>query len=520
MGHAFHFLQRLARVSTAHMERALGLYYSSERTKMVISIALNTNPPQTQEEAEQRIALALDDTERPPYLVANRAGQMITCLAAGMSPYGLRVIDQAHIASACGFYDDMIGRQATLDQIKTDQGDIFRAMRHGAWAMNRSTFRGLSFLWPWLQSDFVAESHESSLHLRTVTKDLARSVRKGLVNRDRADWLSGNVIPALTPSAAKQLAEPLRDYWEHAWRSAHTLLLAFCDKPEIYFERIANIFQEDADRAGESSDGPTFQQYQNYKGSIAWSVIREGCWALSARGLWVIAQCSPHILDSLCEGAISHRTVLGAVNNIYGLAASAIRHPTLKPTIQAALERAAQFHPPYDEIEQFVQGMAFEALELIDLSPDRHAYFRAEMLDFGRGLYERYVHIYEQRLGKRATTPPPAEIPDDVAMTFASLSPLDLQNIHNKYSGFDAFIGLIPWIATANASDFYLPDEYAALFEEEGSNFAIQIVLGHALSTTKKTMFATKPTKAKPGRNDPCFCGSGKKYKVCCLRKS
>jgi len=25
-------------------------------------------------------------------------------------------------------------------------------------------------------------------------------------------------------------------------------------------------------------------------------------------------------------------------------------------------------------------------------------------------------------------------------------------------------------------------------------------------------------TKKKPGRNDPCFCGSGKKYKKCCLK--
>ena len=25
--------------------------------------------------------------------------------------------------------------------------------------------------------------------------------------------------------------------------------------------------------------------------------------------------------------------------------------------------------------------------------------------------------------------------------------------------------------------------------------------------------------KAKVGRNDPCPCGSGKKYKNCCLRK-
>ena len=27
------------------------------------------------------------------------------------------------------------------------------------------------------------------------------------------------------------------------------------------------------------------------------------------------------------------------------------------------------------------------------------------------------------------------------------------------------------------------------------------------------------PTSARPGRNDPCHCGSGKKYKLCCLEK-
>ncbi len=27
----------------------------------------------------------------------------------------------------------------------------------------------------------------------------------------------------------------------------------------------------------------------------------------------------------------------------------------------------------------------------------------------------------------------------------------------------------------------------------------------------------TPPTGAKPGRNEPCSCGSGRKYKHCCL---
>lgn len=29
----------------------------------------------------------------------------------------------------------------------------------------------------------------------------------------------------------------------------------------------------------------------------------------------------------------------------------------------------------------------------------------------------------------------------------------------------------------------------------------------------------TAATTAKPGRNEPCYCGSGKKYKQCCLAK-
>jgi len=29
----------------------------------------------------------------------------------------------------------------------------------------------------------------------------------------------------------------------------------------------------------------------------------------------------------------------------------------------------------------------------------------------------------------------------------------------------------------------------------------------------------TLPTSSRPGRNEPCHCGSGRKYKHCCLEK-
>jgi hypothetical protein len=33
------------------------------------------------------------------------------------------------------------------------------------------------------------------------------------------------------------------------------------------------------------------------------------------------------------------------------------------------------------------------------------------------------------------------------------------------------------------------------------------------------TRFMAAPTITRPGRNEPCHCGSGRKYKHCCLEK-
>ena len=38
-------------------------------------------------------------------------------------------------------------------------------------------------------------------------------------------------------------------------------------------------------------------------------------------------------------------------------------------------------------------------------------------------------------------------------------------------------------------------------------------------SGTRALSPVTAPTSARPGRNEPCHCGSGRKYKLCCLEK-
>ncbi len=40
-----------------------------------------------------------------------------------------------------------------------------------------------------------------------------------------------------------------------------------------------------------------------------------------------------------------------------------------------------------------------------------------------------------------------------------------------------------------------------------------------ALRPTPRLKLPSRPAAKKVGRNDPCPCGSGKKFKNCCLRK-
>ncbi len=58
----------------------------------------------------------------------------------------------------------------------------------------------------------------------------------------------------------------------------------------------------------------------------------------------------------------------------------------------------------------------------------------------------------------------------------------------------------------AHAKNAALKDKHTSIPESE-----------HSAQTEKET---TEPIRTGPkiGRNDPCSCGSGKKYKKCCLK--
>ena len=66
-------------------------------------------------------------------------------------------------------------------------------------------------------------------------------------------------------------------------------------------------------------------------------------------------------------------------------------------------------------------------------------------------------------------------------------------------------------------------DELKKIFEENGWKYRIKVrpEMDEDLTDLEslQKVGETKVTELHTGRNDPCPCGSGKKYKKCCLSK-
>lgn len=83
------------------------------------------------------------------------------------------------------------------------------------------------------------------------------------------------------------------------------------------------------------------------------------------------------------------------------------------------------------------------------------------------------------------------------------------------------------WAAyLANKRDLIAPALLEDLDDDAGSKAILRKQMGSIIVTTNEAFLALRQRKAgaattttsarRPGRNDPCACGSGKKYKRCC----
>ena len=74
-------------------------------------------------------------------------------------------------------------------------------------------------------------------------------------------------------------------------------------------------------------------------------------------------------------------------------------------------------------------------------------------------------------------------------------------------------VEFVAWYENADSSRWLGLHEVSQFKQEEGRWFYVD---GAHKPTRYKKPNETNPAKEKIGRNDPCFCGSGQKYKKCC----
>lgn len=103
------------------------------------------------------------------------------------------------------------------------------------------------------------------------------------------------------------------------------------------------------------------------------------------------------------------------------------------------------------------------------------------------------------------------DVPEDIAVPWALIVPGDIRKDRNV-SGW--LLSLVPYLARSEAELFYLPRD---LIDSMKWSWHPDLAL-HLLDTDRRTNPARQPATyraPKIGRNEPCPCGSGKKFKKC-----
>jgi hypothetical protein len=112
MGHDVHFLSRLERLSLPHVELAMSLYNDTPLLRFILdSLKIS--------DSADRIALSLGDDARGPFLVLQRDGHFVTCLAEGMVPVGLQVVPRSHVEALAQRIQDLRLRMEMARSVPT-----------------------------------------------------------------------------------------------------------------------------------------------------------------------------------------------------------------------------------------------------------------------------------------------------------------------------------------------------------------------------------------------------------------
>lgn len=473
MGHDEHFLHRLDRVSDHHVELSLTLYRDQDLLRDVLARAALP-------EGSQRLAISLDDPREGPFVIVTREGRFVTCLAKGMTVGPeLMVLPRTRLDAAIAKVERMRERIAKVEMLRSEGANgiaskLFIKMFREGLTFCREDAETLLQVWPLVGRNAVVMYHQLAAELRR--------------DRDRIATLRFDRIkPHEVPFAAS--------FGSAAWGAAHLIVLTSASES-------AEVFEE-ADRVRET----------DLRLTNARTLFELGSHAHALRALWSLARRQKPLppLRTLRDTDELETSVIRE----FGLGVVAMHSSKHRAEATKEISRVPPDLPPDASQEQrdlhFARHFAGRLGDGVRDALIHDKEYTDRFLALGRGVAASVRH------GSRTepTEAMLADISDQVAGAMLPCAPFSwfgeqqARNLRN-------IITALPWLAQAKPADLFLPRAFAEEreFSPVGDLSAMMIPYAKALKVGRPD--PVKNTAPKPGRNDPCACGSGKKTKRCC----
>lgn len=404
-----------------------------------------------------RIALALADDPDPPHIIVDRTGAFVTCLAPGMGVKRAPVIPRAAIDTALA--DS--ARLGLLDARIAHRGGVKALLARTFDAgdrLPREDYEALAVMAPFILPPLLLRVDDEA---RFVI-DMHRSMTPRRLRRTDRDHI-----------------RDLRAYAKASATLRHlSLLIAEAAPLYIDLDVPSATLIDAADAALLPAD---------FTGLTTAAVVA--------------AALGPVALPAYHEKWQTADTLLDLLHPLAGLVAIGVRHPTARA--DALRHLAEETAPLFDEPEtaDYVRWLVAEARQMFD----------QDTID----LHEQAIRTTIRK--SEADNP---DIPADAPQWLIDgLIGASGGSCFGTPTAGGIWLPMITWAARRDPVELYLPNDWIRRLSRGQDVEIARAVIGGWLHYTHRGQPITR-SAPRVGRNDPCPCGSGRKYKRCCLVKS
>lgn len=457
MQHAEHFLSRLVRLADDEIKLALALYHDSGWVREILQ---SGGLP----DATPRVALSLSDPREGPFVVVTRDGHFVTCLARGMRPGQLPVVARERLIVSGA----KVGRERERAQLqqRLEGGDtrlrtLLRRLFSEADRLSLEDFQEVAAWEPLLGPLFVnsylamgAELTEQNLVLR----------RRRLARRASDETLHG--------------------YWNLLHATGHLALLAAMT----------------TDRDGyDSLTGDDLKT----RAAFSYPLTGTGVTVFMLKGAWAAGRMGKPMLAAYKRALAEDGALFELFDTLLVLLVLGRRSAKLRAEITKAIS-AAPGRADCDAARTLRAAFQREIELVCELTVD--------LLAAPRGQLDAVLEHAAASYVDAGARPPEDKEVQAVLRTLPLLSWSDGITDGRRFS---MTLTLAAAASELEAERFYLP---SAALGEALPAWTPDLTWKVLEPITKAVGSGAPPRQAdaKPGRNDPCPCESGKKYKRCC----